>query len=77
MISDTNPNLPHTDLIVPPSPVTKGQESELRRLKAYFPCRICFGWIDKDTKAWAVDTAYNLRRPNALARAGHAVFILH
>lgn len=51
------------------------QVAELKRLKTYFPYRIVFGVIDKDTgafEAWAKSTMHT---PNRLAREGHQVFV--
>ena len=57
--------------------LTPAQVSELRRLKAYFPFRIVFGVINKDTgefEAWAKPT---MHAANRLAREGHYVFTLN
>ena len=56
--------------------LTPAQVSELRRLKAYFPFRIVFGVINKDSgefEAWAKPTKH---AANRLARAGHHVFMM-
>ncbi len=58
-----------------PVELTAEQTAELKRLKAYFPYRIVFGVIDKDTgafEAWANST---MRIANQRARAGHHVFV--
>lgn len=54
--------------------ITQEQKRELARLKAYFPYRIVFGVLDKDTgafEAWAKPT---MHAANRLARQGHQVF---
>lgn len=52
------------------------QERELRRLKQYFPFRIVFGVIDKDTAEFSAYAKTTMRTANTLSRKGHAVFVL-
>ncbi len=56
--------------------MTQEQIAELKRLKEYFPYRIIFGVIDKNTGefgAWAKPTKHVMNR---LIREGHKVFLL-
>ena len=57
--------------------LTPAQVSELSRLKAYFPFRIVFGVVNKDTgefEAWAKQTMHTANR---LSREGHRVFVFN
>lgn len=52
------------------------QTKELQNLKAWFPFRIVFGVIDKNTgefSAWAKTT---MHAANKLAREGHTVMVV-
>jgi hypothetical protein len=50
------------------------QERQLLRLKAYFPYRIVFGWIENgEFYTGAVAT---MHKPNKLAREGKEVWII-
>jgi hypothetical protein len=53
------------------------QITELNRLKSYFPYRIIYASIDKDTKQFNASAVLNMRIPNKLSRDGHIVFILN
>ena len=56
--------------------LTEAQIAEMRRTKQYFPYRIVFGVLDKDTgefSVWAKPTKHAMNR---LVREGHAVFTL-
>ena len=50
------------------------QEQELRRLKAYFPYRICYA--AKRENEFICSTAVTKRRPNDLVRQGYQVWLL-
>jgi hypothetical protein len=52
------------------------QTQELRRLKQYFPYRIVFGVIDKETGKFVAYTKTTKHTANKLAREGHQVFVL-
>ena len=56
--------------------LTESQISELKRLKAYYPYRIVFGVIDKQSgefTTWCKTTKHAM---NAQARKGNQVFEL-
>lgn len=50
-----------------------GLESELRRMKSYFPFRIVWGYVGDDSKTH-VHADYNKRGMNRVVRSGKAVF---
>lgn len=52
------------------------QAQELRRLKQYFPYRIVFGVLNKDTGEFAAYAKLTKHTANKLAREGHQVFLL-
>lgn len=54
---------------------TPEQVAECARLKAYFPYRIVYGVIDKDSGEFHASAQPTMRRANKLAREGHHVFI--
>jgi hypothetical protein len=56
--------------------LTQKQLAELQRIKQYYPYRVVFGVINKDTgefQTWCKTTKHIA---NKLAREGHQVFIL-
>ena len=55
--------------------LTEKQDAEIKRVKQYFPYRIVFGVIDKDTEAFDVYTKPTMHTANRLARLGHSVFV--
>lgn len=57
------------------SSLSPTQYNELKRYKQYFPYRIVFGVIDKDTGEFVVYTKTTMHTANRLAREGHAVFL--
>ncbi len=55
--------------------LTKLQEDELRRLKAYFPFRpVVFGTINPETNEFQCHANYNKRKMNNFLRKGWVVF---
>lgn len=52
------------------------QSNELIRVKQYFPFRIVFGVIDKDTGKFDVYVKTTKHAANKLSREGHHVFVL-
>jgi len=52
------------------------QIAEMRRMKMYFPYRIVFGVIDKDTNEFFVYSKPTKHVANRLAREGHAVYMM-
>ena len=52
------------------------QVAEMQRMKSYFPYRIVFGVIDKDTGQFEVWAKPTMHAANRLVREGHAVFML-
>ena len=56
--------------------LSEQQEQELRRLKQYFPYRIVFGVIDKDTSQFQTYVKRTMHTANNMTRKGHKVFIL-
>ena len=52
------------------------QLAELQRLKSYFPYRIVWGMIDKETGAWEAIASQTKRHLNKAIRDGHAIFTL-
>jgi hypothetical protein len=55
--------------------LTPSQYEELKRFKQYFPFRIVFGVIDKDTGKFEVYTKTTMHTANRLCREGHAIFL--
>lgn len=55
---------------------TVEQERELRRLKAYFPYRIVWGEIDRNTQAFSCYASLDRRALNKSLRAGNLVATL-
>ena len=55
--------------------VTQAQYEELARMKAYYPFRIVFGVIDKDTQEFEVWCKTTMHVPNKKVREGHTVVI--
>jgi hypothetical protein len=61
----------------PEKPVlNESQANEIARMKAYFPYRIVFGVIDKNTGEFFVYAKPTKHTMNKLARDGHQVFTL-
>jgi len=56
--------------------LTKVQEAEIYRVKSFFPYRIAYGMIDKDTGKFEAHAVTSMRIPNKLTREGHQVFTL-
>ena len=56
--------------------LTKAQEAEVARIRSYFPYRIIYAVVDKDTKAFSAHASTDMRTPNRLARAGHIVLVV-
>lgn len=56
--------------------ITDVQKAELLRLKAYYPFRIVFGVVDKDTHEFSAYCKTTMHTANKLAREGHAVFLV-
>lgn len=56
--------------------LTQQQVNEISRVKAYFPYRIVFGVVDKDTGEFFVYAKPTKHTMNKLAREGHQVFTL-
>jgi len=56
--------------------LTTEQHNELSRLKDYFPFRIVFGVLNKDSGDFATYAKTTMHTANRLARQGHKVFIL-
>ncbi|MDD3984250.1 MAG: hypothetical protein PHU54_10015 [Candidatus Omnitrophica bacterium] len=59
-----------------PTGLTKTQEAEIYRIKSFYPYRIAYGIIDKDTGKFEAHAVTSMRIPNKLIREGHEVFIL-
>lgn len=55
--------------------LTNTQIAELQRLKSYFPYRVVFGIIDKDTGSFEAQARTTKAAANNAARKGHTVFI--
>jgi len=55
--------------------LTDVQANEVKRLKMYFPYRICYGAISP-YGVFESGAVVNMRAPNKLAREGWAVFTL-
>lgn len=55
--------------------LTPAQTAELSRLKDYFPYRIVFAVIDKDTGAFEAWCKPTMHTANRLARLGHQVAV--
>ena len=51
------------------------QIKEIERLKNYFPYRIVFGVIDKETKLFEVRACKTKAPLNKAVKAGHSVFL--
>jgi len=56
--------------------LTSEQRQELARLQAYYPYRIIYGMIDKDSGEFFASAVISMRIPNKMAREGHKVFVL-
>ena len=56
--------------------LTPEQEKELRRVKEYFPYRIVWGMLNKDTKEFFCTANHTKRQMNKAVREGHTVFKL-
>ena len=56
--------------------MNKQQTDQLKRVKAYFPFRICFGVVDKDTGEFSMYAKPTKHLMNKLARDGHKVWYL-
>ncbi len=56
--------------------LSDAQIAEMRRTKQYFPYRIVFGVVDKDTGDFFVYAKTTKHQLNRLVREGHAVFTL-
>ena len=52
------------------------QESEMARLKTYYPYRIIYAMIHKDTKKFSCYAVTSMRIPNKFTRDGHEIFIV-
>lgn len=55
--------------------LTPSQVQELQYLKGYFPYRIVFGIVDKDTGKFEAQARVTMRCANDAARKGHSVFV--
>lgn len=55
---------------------TPAQTAELQRMKQWFPYRIVFGVIDKDTQEFAVWAKPTMHAANRLVREGHTVLMV-
>ena len=55
--------------------LTEEQMRQLQRLKAYFPYRVVFGVLDKDTGAFEARAGRTMAAANNAARKGHLVFV--
>ena len=56
--------------------LTKTQIAEIHRVKSFYPYRIAYGMIDKDTGGFEAHATTSMRIPNKLTREGHLVFIM-
>lgn len=56
--------------------LTKAQEAEIFRVKSFYPYRIAYGVIDKDTGKFEAHATTTMRIPNRLTREGHKIFVL-
>jgi hypothetical protein len=56
--------------------LTSEQQQEIARLQSYFPYRIVYGMIDKDSGKFESHAVTSMRIPNKLAREGHKVFVM-
>ena len=56
--------------------LTANQQEEIQRLKRYFPYRLIFTVVDKDTGVWEAHPVQDMRIPNKLTREGHQVYIV-
>lgn len=56
--------------------MTNEQTQEAMRMKQYFPFRIVFGVIDRDTKEFSVYAKPTMHTANKLAREGHSVWVV-
>lgn len=56
--------------------LTEKQNAELVRIKGYFPYRIVFGVVRKDTGEFEAYAKTTMHTANRLAREGHAVYVL-
>ena len=56
--------------------LTTKQQNELARLKAYFPFRVVFGVLDKDTGEFSAYAKTTMHTANRMVRLGHTVLLL-
>jgi len=56
--------------------LTEAQKAEIYRIKSYYPYRIAYGMIDKDTGKFEAHASTSMRIPNKLTREGHLVFTI-
>ena len=56
--------------------LTPQQTAELQRIKQWFPHRIVFGVIDKDTREFAVWATPTMHAAKRLACEGHTVLMV-
>lgn len=56
--------------------LTHEQQSEMQRLKSYFPFRIVYGAVNPQTSEWRCAAVTTMRQPNRLARDGWNVAVL-
>jgi hypothetical protein len=54
--------------------LTPEQIDQMKRVKSYFPYRIIWSEINKETKEFSCFGSYTKRAMNASARKGNAVF---
>jgi len=52
------------------------QEKELRLMKSRLPYRISYAALHPETREFFVSAVFDMRKPNAFARKGYAVFTL-
>ena len=54
--------------------LTKTQQAQVSQLKQFYPYRIIYIVIDKDTNEFTASAVNSMRIPNKLARDGHTVY---
>ncbi len=59
----------------PKRSLTMAEETEMRRMKQYFPYRIVYGVVDKETSEFRTYASATMRQANGFARNGHDVWV--
>jgi hypothetical protein len=58
------------------SKLTDEQKAELSRLKQFYPFRIVYGVVDKNSGVFSLFASYTRRGMMKAVRDGHAVFLI-